>query len=61
MNVWRTHLGFHLPPAPKSFEPMQQLRSAHNFLPFSEGRTCSRALLLWKAMVNHAVVLVVSH
>lgn len=52
--------GLPSPSCPKRFKPMEQLHSAHCFLPFSEGRTHLRALLLWEAMVNHAVVLAVS-
>lgn len=52
--------GLPSPSCPKSFEPTEQLHSPHCFPHFSEGRTCSDALLLWKAIVNHAVVSAVS-
>lgn len=52
--------GLPSPSCPKNFELMEQLHSAHCFLPFSEGRTCSPALLLRKVMLNHTVVLAVS-
>lgn len=52
--------GLPSPSCPQSFKPTEQLHSPHCFLHFSQGRTGSDALLLWKAMVNHAVVSAVS-